>query len=116
MTRTGRTGGGRADCGGRADGRWTGRQADVEQRRGGRADGQTARRLEADERTSGRGRTMGGRADGATNGRTGWRTGGRRISEGKTPNLTRHLTWPWEIQRGRPWVTVKLPNLPPPSR
>ena len=60
----------------------------------------------ADGRTSGRGRTMGG-----------WgRTGGRRISEGKTPNLTRHLTWPWEIQRGRPRVTVKLPDLPPPSR
>ena len=55
------------------------------------------------------GRTgAGGRADG--------RTGGRRISEGKTPNLTRHLTWPWEIQRGRPRITVKLSDLPPPSR
>ena len=94
-------------------------------------------------RTSGRanGRTEVGtldrQADGGgqwTNGRTGWQTGGRvgrladwrtggrgrtggqRISEDKTPNLTRHLTWPWEIQRGRPRVTIKLPDLPPPSR
>ena len=57
--------------------------------------------------------TLGGRVD---NGRTGWRTsgladwrtsgrgrtGGRWISEGKTPNLTRHLIWTWKIQRGRP--------------
>ena len=45
----GRTGGGRADCGGRADGRRTGGQADVGQRRGGRADGGWA-----DGRTGGR--------------------------------------------------------------
>ena len=90
----------------------------------------------ADERTgadngrmSGRGRTMGGRADwrtggwgwakartsGWADGLANWRTGrqgrtsGRRISEGKTPNLTRELTWPWEIQRGRH-------DLPPPSQ
>ena len=81
----------------------------------GRADGLAGRRMgrRADEgghagRTSGRGRTMDGRAD--------EQTGRRRISEGKTPNLTRHLTWPWEIQRGRPRVTVKLPDLPPPSQ
>ena len=67
------------------------------------------------------GRRTGGRADGGgqwVDGRTGGqgRTAGRRISKGKTPNLTCHLTWPWEIQRGRPQVTVKLPDLPPPSR
>ena len=112
MTRTGRTGGGRADCGGRADGRTGGGRAD----RGRRAaDG---RRTKADNGWTG------GQADGAVDGRTGgqvggladWRTGGRRISEGKTPNLTHPLTWPWEIQRGRPRVTVKLPHLPPPSQ
>ena len=88
----------------------------------------------ADGRTGGRGRAKartGGRADraadGVADGRIGWRTGrladggqgrtgGRRISEGKTPNLTRQLTWPWEIQRDCPWVTIKLPHLPPPSR
>ena len=65
---------------------------------------------------------------GAADGRTGWRTGGLAdgrtgadgaddgISEGKTPDLSRHLTWPWEIQRGRPRATLKLPHLPPPSR
>ena len=57
---------------------------------------------------SGRGWTMDGQADG----QAGRRTGGRQIFEGKTPDLT----WPWEIQRGRPWVTVKLPDLPLPSR
>ena len=71
----------------------------------------TARRLEAVERM---------RADGArtrrTSGRADGRTGERRISEGKTPNLMRHLTWPWEIQCGRPRVTVKLLDLPPPSQ
>ena len=64
---------------------------------GGRVRGWADRRI---------GRRMGGRR----------RTGGRRISEGKTPNLTRHLTWPWEIQRGRPRVTIKLLDLPPLSR
>ena len=68
---------------------------------GGRADG----RMRADGARTGR---TGGRADG--------RTGGRRISQGKTPDLMRHLTWLWEIQRGRPRVIVKLPHLPPPSR
>ena len=77
-------------------------------------------------RVDGGGGTLGKRADRGgqwADGRTGrrvgglanWRTGGRRISEGKTPNLTRHLTWPWEIQRGRPRVIVKLSNLSPPS-
>ena len=95
MRRTGRTGG-------RAD-EWTGGRADG----GGHAG-----------KTSGRGQTMGGRTDESerASGRADRRTGGRRISEGKTPDLTRHLTWLWEIQRGRPRVTVKLPHLPPPSR
>ena len=71
---------------------------------GGRADGRADEGGQwADRRTGGRGRA-------------GARTGGRRISEGKTPNLTRQLTWPWEIQRGRPRVTIKLSHLPPPSR
>ena len=56
----------------------------------------------------------GGHADRRTSGR-GW-TGGRWISEGKIPNLTRQLTWPSEIQCSRPRVTVKLSHLPPPSR
>ena len=51
----------------------------------GRGDGRTGRR------TGGR---VGGLADG--------RTGEQRISEGKTPDLTRQLTWPWEIQHGHP--------------
>ena len=120
MRRTERTGGrtsvqankGSERTSGRADGRakertgrWTGRRADG----GGRAD----KRTEA-----------GGRADGWTGQRTSgqvsrladWRTGGRQISEGKTLDLTHQLTWPWEIQRGRPRVTVKLPHLPPPSQ
>ena len=65
---------------------------------------------------------MGGRADKAANGRMNWRTGGRgwtggrQIFEGKTSNLTRHLTWLWEIQRGHPRVIEKLPHLSPPSR
>ena len=72
-----------------------------------------------DRRTSGRGRARW--ADERTKADTGQtgrqlRTGGRRISEGKTPNLMRQLIWPSEIQRGRPRVTVKLPHLPPPSR
>ena len=107
--------------GGRADGRTGGRGLRVDERTGGRAGGRT------DEQT-GAG-TLGGRVDeggqwadegghaGQTSGRRRqWadrRTGGRRISEGKTPNLTCHLTWPWEIQCGRPRVTVKLPDLPP---
>ena len=54
--------GGRADCGGRAEGKRMGGQADVGQRRDGRAEG---------------GR-MGGRADGTENGggRADERTGG----------------------------------------
>ena len=99
----------------------------------GRARGRAHKRTRApaghvDRWMSGRGRTMGGRADRRTragtraDGWTGWRTGGRgrtggrRISEGKTPNLTRQLTWLSEIQRGCPRVTVKLLHLPPPSR
>ena len=64
-------------------------------------------------------RAPSGRADGRAGKQTGadnGRTGGRRISKCKTPNLTRQLTWPWEIQRGRPRVTIKLPDLPPLSR
>ena len=85
----------------------------------GRADGQADERMsgradeQADGRTSGRGRARSAvEWTGADNGRTA----GRRISEGKTPNLMRHLIWPWEIQRGRPRVSVKLPDLPPPSQ
>ena len=88
-------------------------------RRTGRTGGRTgAQADEGSEWTSGR---TSGRADGRMGGRgragagMGW-TAGRWISEGKTPNLTRHLTWPWKIQRGRPRVIVKLPDLPPPSR
>ena len=97
-----------------------------------RADGGRTGRVRADERTGGRGGGLAdwhgrgtdgrGRTDGRVGGLADWRmgrrgrTGGRRISEGKSPNLTRHLTWPWRIQRGRPRVTVKLPDLPPPSR
>ena len=110
MRRTGRTGwadrvGGRAD--GWADGRTSGRGLQADEWTGGRTGGW------ADKRT-GPG-TLGGRADGGGQWADG-RTGGRRISEGKTPNLTCQLTWPWEIQRGHPRVTVKLPHLPPPSR
>ena len=103
--------------GGRADGRIGGRGLRANKRMGagtlgGRADGGGQW---ANWRT---GRRTGGRVGGLADWRTGGRgrTGGRRISEGKTPNLTRHLTWLWEIQRGRPRVTVKLSDLPPPSR
>ena len=96
---------------------------------GERTGGRTS--VQADEHSERTGAgTLGGRADGGgqwAGGQTGWRTGGlangwtgrtggRRISEGKTPNLTRHLTWLWEIQRGYPRKTIKLPHLPPPSR
>ena len=108
MTWTGRTGGRRVDCGGWADGRMGGRG-------GGRVGGLADWRTGADWQTGGTGggradcvrtgRRMGGQVGGLPNeqtgadGRTGWRTGGRGwtggrwISEGKTPNLTRHLTW-----------------------
>ena len=73
-----------------------------------------------DRRADGGGhaRRTGGQVGGLADGRTGGRgrMGGRRISEGKIPYLTRQLTWPWEIQRGRSQVTGKLPHLPPPSR
>ena len=126
MMRTGRTGGGRADCGGQADRqtgwRTCGLESGGQVEGGGRgANGQTARGRadgRTDWQTGGRGRTGGGRVGGLADWRMGGRgqTGGRRISEDKTPNLTRHLTWPWEIQRGRPRVTVKLLDLPPSSR
>ena len=67
----------------------------------GWADGRTGGRgLRADERTGGRmgGRRTGRRTSGRVGGLADWqtgrwgRTGGRRISKGKTPNLTRHLT------------------------
>ena len=103
---------GRADEGGQADGG---------ERACGRADGRTRRRTGgqvgglADWGMGGRGRTsgrVGGLADWRMGGRG--RTGGRRISEGRTPDLTRQLTWPWKIQCVRLRVTVKLPHLPPP--
>ena len=109
---------GRADelAGGR-----TGRRADGGEQwadRGGRTGGRGGGRADGGEQWADRGGRTGGRvgelADWWTGGRG--RTGGRRIFEGKTPNLTRHLTWLWEIQRGHPLVTVKLPDLPPPSR
>ena len=83
---------------------------------GGRAHRRTSGRADgrADRQTGGRADGGGQWADGRACGRG--RTGGRRISEGKTPDLMRHLTWPWEIQRGRPRVTVKLSHLPPSSR
>ena len=70
MTRTGRTEGGRADCGGR-----TGGQADVGQRRGGRADG---------GQMGGWGAMGGGWADGRmrADGARTWRTSGR--ADGRT--------------------------------
>ena len=119
MRRMGGRVGGRADRW--ADGRTGGRGLRADERTGERTGGR------ADEGghagwTSGRGRTMGGQADrgrrvhGREDGLADWRTGGRRISEGKTPNLTHQLTWPWKIQHGRPRVTVKLSHLPPPSR
>ena len=60
------------------------------------------------------GRT-GEQADGGADGRIG-RTVEDGFPKGKTPKLTRQLTWPSEIQRGRPQVTVQLRHLPPPSR
>ena len=98
MRRTGRTGW--------ADGR-------IGRRTGGRAD--KGRQWADGRQADGGGRALGqggGRADKLAD----WRTGERRISEDKTPDLTRQLTWPWKIQRGRPRVIVKLPHLPPPSR
>ena len=80
-----------------------------------RANEWTSGRAGHARRTSGRGRTMGGRADRRT-GAGGRGRAERRISEGKTPDLTRQLIWLWEIQHGRPRVIVKLPHLPPPSR
>ena len=105
MKRTGRTGG------------WTGAQADEGSERTSKHAGRRA-----DGRTNGLADGGGQWAEGQTGGqgradaRTGRQTGGRRISEGKILDLTRQLTWPWEIQRGRPRVIVKLPHLPPPSR
>ena len=78
MTRTGRTGGGRANCGGRADGRRTGGQADVGQRRGGRADGGRMGRR-ADGRM---------RADGARTGRSSGRADGQTSRGFKRPRTS----------------------------
>ena len=72
----GRTGGGRADCGGRADGRRMGGQADVAQRRGGRADGGWANGGRADSAENG-----GGRADERTG---GWAEGRMRADKART--------------------------------
>ena len=59
-------------------------------------------------------RRAGGQVDkrtGADNGRTGGQTG-RTVEDGfpkgKTPKLTRQLTWPLKIQHGRPRLTVQL--------
>ena len=106
-------------------GRRTGRRVHRRTRApGGLADRQTSERgrarwtderTEADTRWTGEQADEGRRARRQVDGRTDWRTGGRlrmggrRISEGKTPNLTCQLTWPSKIQRGRPLVTVKLP-------
>ena len=78
MTRTGRTGGGRADCGGQVDGRRTGGQADVGQRGGGRADGGWA-----DRRTGGRADESG--RGGLAVGRTGERAGGLKGPAPRSP-------------------------------
>ena len=65
------------------------------------------------------GKHTGGRAD-----KGGWADewNGRRVDgggrcrtdfpKGKTPQLTRQLTWPLEIQRGRPRVTIQMGHLP----
>ena len=102
-TRTGRTGGGRADCGGRADGRRTGGQADLGQRRGGReADGQTGRQADLGQRRGGRvdgTKNGGGRADEQTGCEQGElaveQTGGRaRGLKGPAPRSPLHSQAP----------------------
>ena len=84
----------------------------------GRADGRTGglglwAGMRIDGRSDGGGQWVDGRTGAGT--RAVGRTGGRQISEGKTPNMSRQLIWPSKIQRGRPRVTIKLPHLPPPS-
>ena len=78
--------------------RWKGSDRGFRAEGGGQADRRTGAGQQADWWTSGRGRTV---ADG--------------FSKGKTPKLKRQLTWPSEIQRGRPQVIVQLCHLPPPS-
>ena len=56
-----------------------------------------------------------GRTGGLADERTG-RTVEDGFPKGKSPKLTRQLTWLSEIQCGRPRVTVQLRHLPPPSR
>ena len=102
---------------------------------GGEADRRTSGRGRAhwtDERIGADTAQTGGRADGGrqvddwmgrtgyADARTGWRTSGRMDEGGwgrmdspkdKTPQLTRQLTWPLEIQRGHPRVTVQTGHL-----
>ena len=114
MRPTGRTGwadgrtGGRTGAQANEGSEWTSRRTSGQADRGGHV-GRTSRPVVHN-------RWTGGPANRRTGAGGRGRTGGRRISEGKTPNLTRYQTWPWEIQRGRPRVTIKLPDLPPPSR
>ena len=98
--------GGRADE--RADGRTRAPSGQVD----GRADRRTCGRgLRAGRQTGGRADEADGRtgqdieASGSAIGRTG-RTVEDGFPKGKTPKLTRQLTWPSEIQCGRPRITV----------
>ena len=65
---------------------------------------------------------MEGPMDGWGGGWVDWRTSaqGQTVADGfpkdKTPKLTHQLTWPLEIQRGRPRVTIQIGHLPPMSR
>ena len=130
-TRTGASGQKGAD--GQADGRTGGRGRRSREADGGGYVG----------RTSGQGQTVGkqsdrwivggpahGLANGRTRGPTGGRVGGQAdwwpsglgrmvadgFPKGKTPKLTRQLTWRLEIQHGCPRVIVQLRHLSPPSR
>ena len=89
--------------GGSAKGRVDGRTR-MEKRIGRQVDRRTCKRVQgggqADERM-GTG-TLGGRADRGGRGQTV----ADRFRKGKTPKLTRQLTWPLEIQRGCLRVTV----------
>ena len=127
-TKGGREGtrGGREGTRGGCQGTRGGWEADGRMSR--RADGRTAADGggQANKRTGADGWTGGGwEADGWTGGMADGRNGGRAerggrcrtdFPRGKTLQLMHQLTWPLEIQRGRPRVTVKLPHLPTPSR
>ena len=86
-------------AGGQADERTGGRGLRVDEQTGGLTSAQAD---EGSGPVGGRGlRPVGGQADK----RTG-QTVEDGFPKGRTPKLTRQLTWLSEIQRGRPWVTV----------